>query len=224
MSYLKLPGVLLLAGLALRAGSLESVLARIDREAGSFRQMTARLKKVDYTAVLNDTTVESGEIWLQRSGRELTMRTEIGQPEPRSVGFRESRAEIYYPKIDTVQIYDLGKQRTLVDEFLVLGFGSTSKEMLKSYAVDLGGEEVVAGEKTDRLVLVPKSKQALEQFPKIELWIPANAGHPVQQRFMQKGGDYYLVTYSDVKINPNLPAAVFLLKLPVGVKKEYPQK
>ncbi len=206
------------------AETLDAVLARMDKEAANFREMSASLKKTTYTAVLNDTTVESGQMWLKRSGRDLLMHSEMTQPEPKSYAFADSRGEVYFPKIRTVQIYDLGKNRALVDQFLLLGFGSPGKTLAKSYTLQLAGDETIDGEKTSHLVLIPKSKQVLEQFEKIELWIPLNAGHPIQQRFMQRGGDYYLIAYSDVKINPNLPDSVFRLNLPPGVKKEYPQK
>ncbi len=216
--------VLLLAGLAARAETLQALFARIDREAAAFHSMTARLTKTEFTAVLNDTSSESGQMWLRRKGRELAMRTEIQKPEPRSIGFGGAEARIYYPKINTVQIYDLGKQRSLIDQFLVLGFGSPSRDLLKSYDVKVGGEDTVSGQKTTRLELVPKSKQVLDQVRKIELWFPLNAGHPIQQRFQQSGDDYYLVAYSDVQLNPNLPDTAFRLQLPPNAKPEYPQK
>jgi outer membrane lipoprotein-sorting protein len=206
------------------AQTADPVLARMDQEAAGFRQMTAKLNKQSFTAVLNEATEESGTIAMMRSGREAHLRIEIAEPEPRSIGFGGSRAQIYYPKINTVQIYDLGKNRGLVDQFLALGFGSSGKELQKNYTVTLAGDETVGGELTARLELVPKSQQAREQFPKIELWIPHNAGHPVQQRLMQPGGDYYLFRFADIKINPGLGDAAFRLDLPGGVKKEYPQK
>ncbi len=216
--------VLILAGLAARAETLQAVFARIDREAAGFQSMTTRLTKTEFTAVLNDTSSENGQMWLRRKGRDLAMRTEIQKPEPRSIGFSGAQARIYYPKINTVQIYDLGKQRSLIDQFLVLGFGSSSKDLLKSYSVTIGGEDTVGGQKTTRLELVPKSKQVLDQVRKIELWFPLNAGHPIQQRFQQSGDDYYLVAYSALQLNPNLPESAFQLQLPANANKEYPQK
>jgi outer membrane lipoprotein-sorting protein len=206
------------------AQTVASVLVRMDKAAAGFRAMTGKLRKTEYTAVLNDTSVESGEICLLRSGRELLMRTEILEPEPRSIGFDDSRVQVYYPKIQTVQIYDLGRQRSLVDQFLVLGFGSSGAELTRNYTVKLLGEEVVGGQRASRLELVPKSAQVAEQIRGVELWIPLEAGYPIQQKFLQPGGDYYLVTYSEVKINPNVPESGFRLRLPPGVKKEYPQK
>jgi outer membrane lipoprotein-sorting protein len=216
--------IVIAGALASGADTADAVLARMDKEAADFKQITARLKKTEYTAVLNDTSAESGSMSLKRGGRGIVMRAEFIEPNARSVSVVSNTAEIFYPKINTVQIYDLGKLGGLVDQFLVLGFGSSGKDIAKNYTVKLGGEESINGEKSSRLELVPKAAKVLEQIKKVELWIPADAGHPVQQRFLQPGGDYYLVTYSDLKLNPGLPDTAFQLNLPAGVRKEYPQK
>jgi outer membrane lipoprotein-sorting protein len=213
-----------LAGAASCAETLDQVMARMDVEAAGFRQMTARFTKTNFISVLNDTSHESGALWMKKSGKKIEMRGEIAGSDARSFGFRDNKGEIYYPKINTVQIYDLGKERSLVDQFLLLGFGSSGKEIAKTYSIRVAGEEVLGGRKTTVLELVPKSPQVLEQIQKVYLWIPENAGHPVQQQFMQPGGNYYKVLYSDVRINPNLPDSAFALKLPAGVKKDYPQR
>jgi outer membrane lipoprotein-sorting protein len=206
------------------ADSTQEVLARLDRDASSFKQMTARLTRATHTAVLNDTTTETGQMWLRRSGKNVLVRTEMADPDPRSYSFDGSTGQLYYPKINTVQIWELGKSRSLVDQLLLLGFGSSGKELARNYTVEAKGEEPVGGRGTVRLELRPKSAQLREQFEKMELWIPRDAGYPVQQKFYQPGGDYYLVTYSDVQINPNLPDSAFKLKLPPDAKREYPQK
>jgi outer membrane lipoprotein-sorting protein len=70
-----------------------------------------------------------------------------------------------------------------------------------------------------RIELIPKAREVLQQFPKIELWISEATGYPVQQKLYQTGGDYMLITYSDVVINPNLPDSAFKLNVPKGVKR-----
>jgi outer membrane lipoprotein-sorting protein len=196
----------------------------MDQEAASFHQITAKLKKIEFTKVLNDTASETGDMWLKRDSRGIVMRAEFTQPNARSVGVENNKAAIYYPKMNTVQIYDLGKFGGLVDQFLVLGFGSSGKAIARNYSIKVVGEDAINGKKTSRLELVPKSSEALKQIEKVELWIPLDAGHPVQQRFLQPDGDYYLITYSDVKLNPGLPSNTFLLNLPRKVKKEYPSR
>ncbi len=216
---------LILAGsLGLKAEDTPAVLKRMNAESASFRVLTANMKEATYTAVLSDTTEESGKVWMRRSERGFQMRADISQPNQRSIGLQDGTAQIFYPKMNTVQIYDLGKNKGLVDQFLVLGFGSSGKDLQANYTVRAAGEDVIGGQKTTRLELLPKSKTMKEQITKVELWIPLDAGHPVQQKFSQPGGDYYLITYSDIQLKPNLPESDFRLKLPADVKKEYPQR
>lgn len=210
--------------LTLAAENTDAVLARLDRESGAFRQITAKLTKATHTAILNDTTTESGRMWMRRAGKNIAIRTEIVDPEARAYSFEGNTGQVYYPKMNTVQVYDVGKSRSLVDQFLLLGFGTSGKELAKNYTVGATGEDVVKGRKATRIELVPRSAKVKEQITKVELWIPVDAGYPIQQKFHQPGGDYYLVTYSDVQLNPNLPEDAFRLKLPANVKREYPQK
>jgi outer membrane lipoprotein-sorting protein len=222
--YLRAAIFSLLLFLPLWADSTQEILVRLDRDAASFKQMTARLVRATHTAVLNDTTRETGQMWLRRAGKNVLVRTEMADPDPRSYSFDGSTGQLFYPKINTVQIWELGKSRSLVDQLLLLGFGSSGKELARNYSIAAKGEETVGGRSATRLELTPKSVQLREQFEKMELWIPRDAGYPIQQKFHQPGGDYYLVTYSDVQINPDLPDSAFRLKLPPDVKREYPQK
>jgi hypothetical protein len=75
----------------------------MDNAAGSFKSVTAKIRKVAHTAVLNDDDAESGSMWMTRQGKSVQMRIEFTEPDPRSVGFHGRKAEIYYPKINTVQ-------------------------------------------------------------------------------------------------------------------------
>jgi outer membrane lipoprotein-sorting protein len=213
-----------LSATGLAADTLDAVLARMNQEAASFRQITARLSKKTFTAVLNDTTQETGSLWLKRSGSNVQMRTDIDAPDVRSVGLDGATGQIYYPKLNTVQIYDLGKSRGLAEQLLMLGFGSSGRDLEKNYTVRLAGEETVDGQKTSHLILAPRNKQAAERFKQVELWIPDSAGHSVQQKFVQPGGDYDMVSFTGIRLNPNLPDSAFRLQLPANVKKDYPQK
>jgi outer membrane lipoprotein-sorting protein len=123
-----------------------------------------------------------------------------------------------------VQEYDLGKYRGLVEQFMLLGFGNSSKELQGGYAVRMLGAKSVAGQPTEHLELIPKSKDVLQHLTKVELWVSDSSGYPVQQQFFFPGGDYRTVTYTNVKVNPDLPDSALKLQLPRGVKRETPQK
>lgn len=222
LSTIALAGIL---PAALAAQSrLSRILDRMDAEAAAFRDMTAQLTKVAYTAVLSETSQESGTIWMKRASNRALMKVEIVTPDPRAVALEGTTVQLYYPKIRTVQVYDLGKSRALVDQFSLLGFGTRRRELERNYVIRLAGDELLEGRRTVRLELEPKSPKVREQVEKIELWIPEDGGYPIQQRFWQPGGDYYLVRYREIRLNTGLSDADCRLKLPPGVRREYPQR
>ncbi len=226
MRLLTATSLLFLVSIApVRAASLDQVLRHMDETAATFSSMSSKIRRVAHTAVINEDNVDSGSMYLKRSkGHEVRMLVELTEPDQKSVAFQGRKVELYFPKIQTVQEYDVGKNKEMVEQFLLLGFGSSGKELAASYTIRDLGEETVAGQKSTRLELTPKSKQVLEHLKKVELWISDSGGYPVQQKFFLQGDDYTQVTYSDVKLNPNLPDSAIKLQLPKGVKREYPQK
>lgn len=221
-----LVGALVGATRSATAGPLETSLAKMDRAAAQFTGLSADLSKTSYTAVVKDSSTESGTIVMKRlKGHNMRMLFDVKQPEPKSYFIDGHKFQQYLPKAQTVQEYDIGKYKSMVNEFLLLGFGATSAELRNSYEVSLGGPDTVAGQKATRLELIPKSKDLLMYVAKVELWISDATGLPVQQKFYPPGsGDYTVATYTNAKINPNLPDSAGKLNLPKGVTKEYPQK
>ncbi len=216
----------LLAGsLALPATPLDDALARLDRAAAGFRGMTAQIRKISYTALVKETSEESGRIVLYRpKPRDLRMLVEFDQPSPRAVAFQNNRIQLYYPKLNTVQEYDLGKQGGLVDQFLLLGFGTPVRELRRAYTIRHLGEEQVNGVAADRLELTPLSAEASQHVKSVEIWVSQADGMVVQQKVNQPSRDYVLVSYSSIQVNPALTPASVRLNLPKGVKRETPQR
>jgi len=203
-------------------GPLESTLAKMDQTATAFKDLTADMTRTHHTAVINEDTSDSGKILIKRiRPHELLMRFDIVLPDPRQISVDSRRAEVYFPKSQTVQIYDIGKYKKLADLILLLGFGTTSKELAVSYTVRLGGEESTAEQKMTRLELTPKSDET--HLKRVDLWISESTGLPVRQKLYWPGDDYDVATYSNVKTNVNLSDAALKLDLPKGVKREFPQ-
>ena len=212
------------AALAATAGpSAEEVLSKLDAAAPAFTGMTANLNRVTYTKVLDEQTKESGTIALRKQGSAIQVLISLDKPDQKLVSFRGRKAEIYYPKLKTVEEWDLGKHSGLIDQFLLVGFGS-GKGLKSSYAVKYAGAETIDGQKTQKLELTPQAADVKDKLRRVDLWVAENGAYPVQQRFVQPSGDYYLVTYSAVKLNPALTDDALRLNLPSGVKRTYPQK
>ena len=215
----------LIAFTTAQAQSLDAVLAKMDQAAPGFRGMTSDIEMASFTAVLNDLSKESGTIVILRPREKDTrMLAQFTKPDPRSVSFAGKKLQIFYPKIKTVQEYDLGKQAALIDQFLLLGFGASGSDLKQNYDIKYLGEESLASQKTAHLELTPKSEEARKHVPRVELWIADSNSQPLQQKIWKSAKDYNLITYSDLKLSPTLKEDAVQLKLPAGVKKEYPQK
>jgi outer membrane lipoprotein-sorting protein len=111
-----------------------------------------------------------------------------------------------------------------MEQFLKLGFGSTSKDLQDGCKVELGGPDKVNGEAATRIVLTPKSPDLAAQFPKFELWISDATGIAVQQKFYQPGNTYNVATYSNMTLSPSIPDSAVKLTIPKGVKITHLQR
>jgi outer membrane lipoprotein-sorting protein len=212
------------AGSAVADETLEAVLARMDQSAPAFKSLAAQLRKVSHTAVINEDTVDTGTILLKRARNDMRMLVEWTEPDPKSVAVHGEHAEIYYPKMQTVEEYDMGKYRALVDQFLLIGFGTSGKELSAAYQIKYVGSETIAGMSAAHLELIPKSKEVLKQLKKLDLWVQEAGGYPVQQKITQPAGDYMILTYTGVKMNTPRSDAELKLKAPKNAKHVTPQK
>jgi outer membrane lipoprotein-sorting protein len=215
---------LLCAAVFATAADLQTVLSKMDQAAPKFTGMTADLTRVAYTKVIDDKSTDTGTMKLRRRGKDIDVLLDITAPDPQMVAISGKKAEKYFPKMKTVQEYDLGKYKGVVDQFMLVGFGTTGKDLAANYEVKFAGEESVAGQKAYKLEMIPNSPKMKESFRRLELWVTQDGAYPVQQRFVQPSGDYHLATYSNVKLNPPMTDEDLRLKLPKGVKREFPQK
>lgn len=227
---MRLPSAIILAILIRAAAypaspdSLDEVLARMDRAAPAFRGFSADLTSVTHTAVINEDVAETGRILLMRSKHEMTMLVEFTNPNPKSVVVRGRKAEIYYPKQQTIEEYDIAQYRALLDQFMLIGFGTSGQELASAYDMKALGNENVAGTQASHLELIPKTAEVRKNMKKLELWIPESDGYPVQQKIYLAGGDYKLFTYTNVKMNPPLGDSDLKLRVPKDTKRIFPQR
>jgi len=205
------------SGAAVSDPALDAVMAGIDQAAATFKGLSADIKKVSHTEVVNVDSMDSGTILVKKlKPKEIRIRIDLTNPQ-QNVTVGGGRVQIYSPLTKEAQELDLGKNRGAVEQFMLLGFGSNSAELKSAYTVTLGGAETVEGEKATRIVLTPKDPQVLARLKKCELWI-SDKGWTVQQKFYTGGGDYVLSTYSKMNFSATIADAALKLDLPKGVK------
>jgi len=201
--------------------TLDYVLSMMDHAAADFKSLTAAIEHVKYTAVVKDTSTESGEIFVRKDAKE---RIDFQSPDPRTILRNGDNLYIYTPKINRVEEYNIGKNRAVVDQYLALGFGTRTEVLRKNYDISLAGEEELDGHKSAILELTPRSDEQRKQISKVVMWVDQSSWLPIQQKFIEAGtGDYVLSHYTKVMKNLKLGDGKFKPDWPKGTKVEKPR-
>jgi outer membrane lipoprotein-sorting protein len=201
--------------------NVEDVLKQLDREAKEFQSLTADVERTKVTVVVNDHSTESGQMEIRRDNK---MRIDLTSPDPRTILRDGDHLYVFNPKINRVEEYDLSKHRALVDQFLLLGFGTSGQSLTASYSITLQGKEMLGNEKVVHLELTPKSQDVRSEISKIGLWMDEATWLPAQQQFFETGSaDYFVIRYTNVNRNVHLDDSRFKPRWPSGVTRVKPQ-
>lgn len=194
----------------------------LDEAAKHFKTLTAKLQYTKVTVVVNHSSTETGQLFYSKNRRVLI---KMSNPEPREILFTGNKAFFYYPKMSLIQEFNLKKHRALVEQFLLLGFGTKGDELKNAYLITVLGETRLEGNPNPvlQLELTPKDERIRNQIHKIHLWLDLASWVPVQQKFFEVGGDYLLTRYTDVKVNIRLARSKLRLSAPRGTKRVKPQ-
>lgn len=227
-------GALTVAALAFTLGASpvnSELLQRLDNAASHFLSMSATVTYLTHTDIIDENTTETGELLMKKvAPDEVQGLINFTAPNQRSVTFEKRNVRIYYPKIKTLQVYDLEEHGEQLDKFLMIGFGTSGSELAKDYTMTVLDTDTVKetpGVQATHLELIPKTGEARKYVKKLELWIgiPERGDpYPLREKITEPSGDSRTMTYSNLKINPSLPPDALKLKLPPGVKTEHPGK
>jgi outer membrane lipoprotein-sorting protein len=197
---------------------LTQILAQMNVASKKLKTVSANLEYTKVTVLVDDRSTESGQLFFRR-GKTTEIRINIQKPEAKVILFKKNNGEIYLPKINQVQEYDLAQKTDLLQQFLLLGFGTDTAELKKSYDVKYLQEEDMEGDTTAQLELTPRRENVSAQISKIQIWVSEESWLPAQQKFFESGGDYLIAHYSGVKVNRVLAGSVFELNAPENAKR-----
>lgn len=197
---------------------LPEVMSHLNETAKRLKTLSADLEYTKVTVVVDDKSTERGRLFYKK-GKSPEVLIDFKEPDPKTILMRRNRAEMYLPKINEIQEYDLEKHAELVQQFLLLGFGTDSAELEAAYTVKLTGEENINGDMTSVLELTPRKESVAAQLSKVQLWISEESWLPVQQKFVEPSGDYLLTRYTKVEVNRLLPSSSFEIQAADGAKR-----
>lgn len=201
---------------------LNSVLAKMNTNAVTFKSAQADVVFETYQKVVDEKDSQTGRIYFRRSGNSVEVAFNLTSPTAKQVVFKDNKILMYEPRIDQLTERDVSNNKSQVEAFLSLGFGAHGDDLKKSYDVTLAGWEAIEGVKTAKLELVPKDEKTRNTYNKIILWIDPNRDVQLQQQFFEPSGDYRLTRYSNLKLNSKIPDDVFRLKSTGHPKPAHP--
>src|SRR5260370_21769857 len=142
---------------------LECVLKKMDDAAANFHTTQADFVWDQYQKVVDETDTQKGTVYYRRAGKEIEMMAEIKEPDAKFVLYREGKLQMYQPKIEQVIVYSTSGKGD-IESYLVLGFGGSGQDLMKSFDVSYVGDESVAGTATAKLQLIPKSEKVRNNY------------------------------------------------------------
>lgn len=216
----------LLAIASAGADLAQQTLSKMEEASATFKGLTADFKQVHYTAVIQEGDESTGSIIVRRAKpKEMQFLMQVKEPDPKQIAYSGHTLDQYNPKTNIDSRIDVEKKYSgVVNQYMLLGFGSSPNELGQAYAVAPGAAETVARRRATRIELTPLKPDTSTHLLKAEIWVPDDTGIAVQQKLTYEGGDYILVTYSNMRINPNISESSVKLKLPGNATVNYPLK
>jgi outer membrane lipoprotein-sorting protein len=196
---------------------LAEIVKHMDDAASRLNTLSADLQYTKFTAVVNDKSTQEGQFFFHK-GKPPEVKIEFKNPDARTILVKKNEAQMYLPKTNQIQVYALGQRGELLQQFLLLGFGSEVAKLKKDYGIRLIGEEDLSGDTTAVLELTPRQESVVSKLAKVQLWISEESWLPVQQKFFEPGNDYAIALYSAVRVNRHLDSGTFEIHAP-GAKR-----
>lgn len=190
----------------------------MDEAAERVKTISARLSLTTVTVLVNDHSTQTGELFYHK-GKSPEVLIRFLKPSLKVILFKHNKAEIYNPTISQIQEYNLEKHANMVQQFLLLGFGTPVSDLESSYNLKYLGEKRLGRKTTQALELTPAQKDVAAQLTHVDLWVSEDSWLPVQQEFFEPSGDYLIASYSGINVNRHLGRSVFEIHAEPGTKR-----
>jgi outer membrane lipoprotein-sorting protein len=203
-----------------RDPELQRIYKQMDEREKTFRNFTAKISQKRYTVVLQEfEKPELGEFYYERDKNGVQVRLEFTSPGKTVLTIKDNVATLYKPAINQAQIKNLGKDQDIA-EYLAIGLSQSPEKLEKTFDILYKGVETVDGTSCDVLVFKPKLPKVAAYIASIYVWYRKSDGVPVQNKRVEPNGDFYLINFTDEKMNVKIPRSKFDPKLPNGVQKQ----
>lgn len=192
---------------------LKPILDQMNAASARFKNAQADVRYDNYTRVVNDHDIETGSIFIERTGSTQQMGAVFynvgpdGKPAStpaRIVNFDGATLRIFTVGTNQVDLFKAGANQSRYDSFLTLGFGGSGADLQRAWDITDQGPETLDKVKTEKLDLVSKDQSVKNTFSHVTIWIDPARGVSLKQIFYAPNGDNRTATYSNIRLNSSV--------------------
>lgn len=196
---------------------LKSVLEQMDAASAQFKNAQADVQYDNYTQIVRDHTLQTGSIYIERTGTTEQMGAIFfdagpgGKPAKtpaKIINYGGGTAQIYSPGVNQVDIFQAGANQARFDTFLTLGFGGSGRDLARSWTIQDNGPETLSDGgkpvKTEKLDLVSKDPSVKNVFEHVTIWVDPLRAVSLKQVFFAPHGDTRTAVYSNIRLNTRI--------------------
>jgi outer membrane lipoprotein carrier protein len=191
---------------------LPDLLKRFNERQQAVQSLTATFTERKNLSLLAKPVVANGTFLYSKPAR---IKWEYSEPEPRIFLITENRFVAYYPaqkRAEEVPLSKLAGRRV----FRVFGIGQTAEDLEKFFDItqaDAGGESGCY-----LLVLTPKRRRVKDRLQRVRFWVDAQTYLPRKLEYLESDGDSTLLTFANLRLNPEIAEARFNVDIPKDVQ------
>ncbi len=189
---------------------IKAVLDRFERAQQGIQSLRANVVETRVLALLAKPEVLRGQLTFDQG----KVRFEYREPELRTYVLNDGKLTGWIPAQNRVEEANVARRVSRLKK--VFALGQASSELIKDFTITLAEKSSVAG--TDELVLVPKSKRIQKRISEVRLWLDQELGLPKQLQYITGDGNKITYQLTAMQLNPEVPAATFVLKIPANAK------
>jgi outer membrane lipoprotein-sorting protein len=190
------------------------VLRELDSAALKFKTVIADFEwQGEQTAPFPDTETQTGTIYFKRNSSALQVSARIrlvnNKKVPKVLSYSNGTVTLFQKMTGELKVIKAGERQGQLESVLLLGFGSSGKDIESKWDVTFLRQEALAGVKCEVLELVPKDPEVKKNVRRVTIWLDASRDVSLKQIFDQGDGMRRICIYSNFKMNSRLPIDAF---------------
>jgi outer membrane lipoprotein-sorting protein len=193
--------------LAAAAGArdlFDEIYERGQKLNANLKTLTATFTETSTSPLLAKPLVQKGLVYVDRPSRVALRYTE---PDARVIVIDGDRMTVSLPSASVRTVSNIGASQRRIQKYFV---DSSPKELRGLF--DITAREAGDRPNTYSLLMIPKRKQIQEGTVRLELWIDRTTLMLSSMQMTFPSGDTKVMTFADVKQNPQIDPAMFTVK------------